>query len=385
VTDARGSQGTASLQGQTTVTLAAGVASFSGLNYDKAEAMNIAFSSNAGGVSSATSNSIVVSPAAASMLIVSGFSSPVTAGTAGTVTVTAQDAFGNTATGYVGTVKFSSSDPQAVLPGNYTFTATDAGVHTFANGVTLKTAGSQSITATDTVTSSISGSQSGITVNPAAATKLNITAPSSATVSVAFTITVTAQDAYGNTATGYRGTVKFTSSDKKAVLPKNYKFTAADNGVHTFTNGVTLKTTGTQTITATDSGTKSITGTATVHVTKAATAAGLRTEGTPTSNAPRLNLSPAPAVGDFPPFSAAPSTAVPPTVGSSNMQNGAATGTSPAQLVVSGTVNRALLAGGSDPAAQGMMADGGAAANARIDSTEAQDIGFWARYRGDTW
>src|SRR3954469_7349395 len=75
-------------------------------------------------------------------------------------TVSAEDLFGQPAVGYRGTVHFSSSDPQAALPADYTFTAADAGAHTFA--VTLKTAGSQSITATDTVTNSLTGSQAGI-------------------------------------------------------------------------------------------------------------------------------------------------------------------------------------------------------------------------------
>ena len=73
------------------------------------------------------------------------------------VTVTARDAFGNIATGYTGTVHFTSSDGQAALPADYTFTAADAGVHTFT--ATLKTAGSQTITATDTVTATITGTQ----------------------------------------------------------------------------------------------------------------------------------------------------------------------------------------------------------------------------------
>ncbi len=41
------------------------------------------------------------------------------------------DPYGNVATGYTGTVDLSSTDPRAVLPA-YTFTATDAGTHTFA-------------------------------------------------------------------------------------------------------------------------------------------------------------------------------------------------------------------------------------------------------------
>ena len=38
----------------------------------------------------------------------------------GNFTVTAYDPYGNVATGYSGTVQFTSSDSQAVLPGNYT-------------------------------------------------------------------------------------------------------------------------------------------------------------------------------------------------------------------------------------------------------------------------
>ena len=78
--------------------------------------------------------------------------------------MTAYDQFGNVATGYTGTVRFTSNDPQAVLPASYTFTATDAGTHhTFS--ATLNTVGIQSITATDSVTATITGSTS-VTVNP---------------------------------------------------------------------------------------------------------------------------------------------------------------------------------------------------------------------------
>jgi hypothetical protein len=95
----------------------------------------------------------------------------VTAGTPFNLTVKAVDTFGQTAVGYTGTAHFSSTDGQAALPGNYTFTGSDAGMHTFSNGVTLKTAGNKTVTATDTVTSSITGSAS-VTVNPAAADHL---------------------------------------------------------------------------------------------------------------------------------------------------------------------------------------------------------------------
>jgi hypothetical protein len=204
---------------------------------------------------------ITVNPAAASTLVVSGFPSPQTAGITGGFTVTAKDAFGNTATGYGGTVHFTSSDGQASLPANSTLSG---GSGSF--GATLKTAGTQSITATDTVTSSITGTQSGITVNAASANHLVVSAPASSTSGVAFSITVTAQDAFNNTATTYGGTIHFMSSDSGATVPGNYTFIAADNGVHTFTNGVTLQAAGPQSVTATDTLTSTITGMATINV-----------------------------------------------------------------------------------------------------------------------
>src|SRR5439155_20752342 len=70
-------------------------------------------------------------------------------------------------------LQFTGSDGQAVLPANYIFTGGDAGVHTF--NATLKTAGTQSITVTDTVSGSVTGTQAGITVDVAGASKLAFT------------------------------------------------------------------------------------------------------------------------------------------------------------------------------------------------------------------
>jgi outer membrane protein assembly factor BamB len=198
-----------------------------------------------------------VNPAGATTLVVSGFPSPDVAGVAHNVTVTAKDPYGNTATGYTGTVHFTSTDTQATLPANYVFTSTDAGTHVFI--LTLKTAATQSVTATDTVTASIKGSQSGIVVNPAAISKLvvaGLTTPR--TAGVAGSIRVTATDAYGNKITGYVGTIHFTSTDTKAKLPANYKFTATDAGTHVFI--LTVMTKGTWSVTATDTTTATIKG-----------------------------------------------------------------------------------------------------------------------------
>src|SRR5205807_1831331 len=128
-----------------------------------------------------------------------------------------------------GTVHFTTTDGAAVLPADYSFVAGDNGAHSFS--ATLKTVGSQSITATDTATNSINGSQSGITVNAAAASKLVVSGfPASTTAGVSHSFTVTALDAFNNTATGYTGTVTFSSTDSQAALPANYTFVSGDAG-----------------------------------------------------------------------------------------------------------------------------------------------------------
>jgi hypothetical protein len=180
-----------------------------------------------------------------------GVSGPVSAvaGTPFTVTVQALNDLGAPVPGYTGTVHFTSSDGRAVLPADYTFTATDQGAHAF--NVTLKTASSQSVTVADP-TGGLTATTGAIAVSPAAAATFILTAPASVIRGAAFSVTLTVQDAYGNVVTGYTGTVRFTSSDGAATLPANYTFTATDAGVHTFTNAFTLRKRGTQTIRVTD-------------------------------------------------------------------------------------------------------------------------------------
>ena len=186
------------------------------------------------------------------------------AGTSFNITVTALDALNNVVTSYSGTVHFTSSDSQAVLPANSTLTK---GIGTFS--VTLKTvgSGSQTITATDTVTASMTGSSNPIAVSPGPATGLSLQLPSAGTTGISFQITVNATDAYGNAAVSYTGTVHFTSTDSQATLPGNSTLT---NGSGIFS--VTLKTVGMQSITASDTITASLKGSSAVNVvTNAAT------------------------------------------------------------------------------------------------------------------
>ena len=202
-----------------------------------------------GGTGSTASATLTVTGPATHFSVTA--TSPHTAGVAFSVTVTALDSGNNTATSYAGTVHFTSSDGAATLPADATLTN---GVGVFS--VTLKTAGNQTVTATDTVNGSITGTSSGITVSAGPATHFSLSAPGSASQNVSFIFTVTALDQFSNTATGYAGAVHFTSSDGLATLPANATLTS---GAGTFS--ATLKTPGNQTITATDTVNPSITGT----------------------------------------------------------------------------------------------------------------------------
>jgi hypothetical protein len=117
------------------------------------------------------------------------------------------------------------------------------------------------------VTASIAGAAVtfSLTNAPGAATRFLLSGPAGVKGAKAFSITITALDAYGNIATGYRGTVQLASSDKSATLPSNYTFTASDNGVHTFT-GLILRKKGLQTISVSDASNNSILGTSNINV-----------------------------------------------------------------------------------------------------------------------
>ena len=208
--------------------------------------------------------SVVVTPATASSLVLSGISSPRVACLATSPVVAVRDKYGNAVTGYRGTVTFSATptDAVAVLPANYTFTAADNGSHTFTNALNLKTSGTalRTVTATDTVTSTINGSENNILVTPAAAGSIGVAGITSPIIAgVASDVVVTAYDTCvpgTNIATGYTGTVSFTSSDTKATLPSQYPFVPGDNGRHPFTGGVVFKTSGSQSVTAKDTATQ---------------------------------------------------------------------------------------------------------------------------------
>src|SRR5207237_75157 len=119
--------------------------------------------------------------------------------------------------GYSGTVHFTSTSANAVLPPNVTLTN---GVGSFL--VTFKTAqgGPWTVTAQDTSHPTIDGTSGNILVSPGMASYFAVAVPSaSVSTGTPIGVTVTAFDPYGNIVTGYSGHVHFTSSDAHANLP----------------------------------------------------------------------------------------------------------------------------------------------------------------------
>jgi hypothetical protein len=99
------------------------------------------------------SGTLTVSPAAAASFYLD-VPNVVTAGAPFDLVVYALDAYSNVVTDYTGTVTFfSDTDPSAVLPLTYTFTAADQGVARIPGGGTFFTEGLQDLVVYDTESS----------------------------------------------------------------------------------------------------------------------------------------------------------------------------------------------------------------------------------------
>jgi hypothetical protein len=204
-----------------------------------------------GGTSNAQSLPIIAG--AATTFALSGFPGTTIAGAPHTVTVTAKDSIGNTATAYTGAVSLGSSDFAAPA-----FSITLAhGIGTAT--VTLKTAGAQSITAHDIVSPSIVGTQGGITVTPATAAAVTAnpgTTPQSARVGTAFIapLAVTIRDAFGNVIAGASVLFAAPASGASGAFTGSATVTTNSGGVATAPAFTANATAGAYSVVATVSG-----------------------------------------------------------------------------------------------------------------------------------
>src|SRR5579862_3999232 len=200
---------------------------------------------------SSTSNPITVNPSGpvASFMV----STPGTAAIGSPIqfTVTAIDSNGLTVATYSGTVKFSSSDPLAHLPGN---SPLSSGTGNFS--ATMGTSGNATISATDTSSANLTGVSNSIAVSgPATHYSFN-NVPANIYTRVQFTVGITALDASNNFATSYSGTAQLKSTDSTAILPSTATLANGAGSVN-----VVFESPGNQTLTATDTAKSSITAT----------------------------------------------------------------------------------------------------------------------------
>ena len=149
---------------------------------------------------------------------------------------------------YTGTVHFTSSDPNAVLPPDYTYNLADNAVHPFP--FTLNSAGNQTITATDTQRVGVIGTQIFSVAIPAAF-RFQVVGPGSAKPGAPFQVSVTALDVNFAVATSYNRAVHFSSTDQAAVLPPD---TTLANGKGTFSVTFNTPSNGFQTLTVAEAG-----------------------------------------------------------------------------------------------------------------------------------
>ncbi len=188
-----------------------------------------------GSISTATPLAVSVSPLAAAKFVLSATSTTPTVGEPDSLTITAQDTYGNVAGAYTGshslTYSTASASPTGVNPtvsnsagadivfGSATVTNFNAGVATVSgakNGVMkLYKTGSTNLKATDGTL--LSPTALVVTVEPGEAVKFDLSASAtSLTAGDSSNLAATAQDSYGNTVTTYTGSHNLTFSGASA-------------------------------------------------------------------------------------------------------------------------------------------------------------------------
>ncbi len=168
-------------------------------------------------------------------------STHITAGGTVSFTLTAEDDTNTPVPNYTGTVSLQMLNPNSqatfngvTLPTTYTFVAGDAGSHVF--NIVLATAGTQTITATDTV-GSFSAATAAVTVDlgPFSPSASTITvAPSAIPLGGQAIVTLTAKDAAGNLQPG-GGSPNFVMGTTGTGFGNFTNFVDHNNGIYTAT------------------------------------------------------------------------------------------------------------------------------------------------------
>ena len=248
------------LAGPTAVTAAQGVATFAGLALDTVGAGD-SLQITSGSLTAKVTGLNVTPGPAAELAVTTQPPATTTAGTAFGLMVSVDDAFGNLATTYSGsvTVALTPGPGRGTLGGPTTVTAV-GGVAAFT-GLVLDTA-SLNDTLELTATGLTATTTSTFSVTPGSATKLVVTIPPPGAVAAGsgFGLIVSAEDALGNLATSFSGSVSvaLAAGAGRSVLSGVTTVTAI-GGIAAF-GGLSLNTAGAgYTLQATSSGLTSAT------------------------------------------------------------------------------------------------------------------------------
>ena len=229
--------GGGTLSGTTTVGAVAGVATFANLHIDK-PGNGYTLSASSGSLTPGTSTPFNVNP----KLSITVQPSTTTAGAAiaPAVQVTAQDAQGNTATSFTGSISVAiGTNPAGGTLSGTTTVGAVAGVATFAN-LHIDKAGTGYTLSALLGPTSPGATSTPFTINPGPATKIGFTVqPSNTAPGAAITpaVQVSALDAFGNTATSFTGSVSmFIGTNPGGGTLSGTTAATAVAGVATFAN-----------------------------------------------------------------------------------------------------------------------------------------------------
>jgi hypothetical protein len=253
------------LSGDLDITAVAGVASSTDVVYSaSADTETFQLQADADGLDQITSSDVVSNVLATKFLVVPTSLTPV-AGVANTLTVTAANAQNKTDVGYDPAGK-SYTFKDSLGANISTHTSPNDTAPTIPNDAAIITAfGADGVAPLGTFTlfeaeslgtitvgdGTLFGTSSGVVVRNAAAANFLVT-PSelNPAAGASFNLTLTARDAYNNTANGDNGATPYTgaafittsATAPYTLSPSSYPFVAGDAGTKTFTNGVTLNT-----------------------------------------------------------------------------------------------------------------------------------------------
>ena len=158
---------------------------------------------------------------------------------------------GSVNTTFIGGVHFSSSDPLAKLPGEYTMSLKDHGA-AVVSGLVLQTPGVQTVSAIESATGLVLSTQTFFLVASSSKSGFEVNAPTTIQVGIPFDSQVTAVDPAGQTRLEYMGTVTITCTDANAILPSaTLVFDANSRGKANY-HGLTLNSVGAFYISARD-------------------------------------------------------------------------------------------------------------------------------------